>query len=86
MKYIENYLPTILSDDFKKKNENIINEEKKGDEWNQEEQDKLEKLLIKYKNIKSLKSKLKKISEEFETKTLKQINSRYKELALKRKK
>ena len=83
--YIENYLPTILSDDFKKKNENIINEEKKGDEWNQEEQDKLEKLLIKYKNIKSLKSKLKKISEEFETKTLKQINSRYKELALKTK-
>ena len=83
--YIENYLPTILSDDFKKKNENIINEEKKGDEWNQEEQDKLEKLLIKYKDIKSLKSKLKKISEEFETKTLKQINSRYKELALKTK-
>ena len=76
--YIENYLPTILSDDFKKKNENIINEEKKGDEWNQEEQDKLEKLLIKYKNIKSLKSKLKKISEEFETKTLKQINTKYK--------
>ena len=84
--YIENYLPTLLSDDLKKKSDcNEKEEQKYSDDWTQQEQNKLEELLIKYKEIKSLKSKLKKISEEFCTKTLKQINSRYKELALKSK-
>ena len=83
--YIENYLPNILSDDFKKKNENSKDENKKKEEWNQDEQNKLEELLIRFKDIKNLKTKLKKISEEFETKTLKQISSRYKELAIKSK-
>ena len=82
--YIENFFPILLNDDLKKKNnENEIEEIKNEDEWTQKEQDKLEELLIKYKDIKNLKSKLKKISEEFGTKTLKQISSRYKELALK---
>ena len=84
--YIENFLPNLLGDDLKEKNiEKEKKEIKKGDDWTQQEQDKLEELLIKYKEIKSLKAKLKKISEEFETKTLKQITSRYKELALKSK-
>ena len=84
--YIENFLPSLLNDDLKKKvTENKNEEIKKGEEWTQEEQKKLEELLIKYKDIKSLKSRLKKISEEFETKTLKQISSRYKKLALKSK-
>ena len=84
--YIENFLPTLLSDDLQMKNNNNEKEESKySDDWTQQEQNKLEELLVKYKEIKNLKSKLKKISEEFGTKTLKQINSRYKELALKSK-
>ena len=84
--YIENFLPSLLTDNLTKKNIENENEEiKKGEEWTQEEQNKLEELLIKYKDIKSLKAKLKKISEEFRTKTLKQISSRYKKLALKSK-
>ena len=84
--YIENFLPSLLNDDLKKKVPENKNEEiKKGEEWTQEEQNKLEELLIKYKDIKSLKVKFKKISEEFRTKTLKQISSRYKKLALKSK-
>ena len=84
--YIENFLPSLLTDNLTKKNIENKNEEiKKGEEWTQEEQNKLEELLIKYKDIKSLKAKLKKISEEFRTKTLKQISSRYKKLALKSK-
>ena len=84
--YIENFLPSILSDELRKKeddNHNKDNNNNKGDNWTQQEQNKLEELLIKYKDIKNMKSKLKKISEEFETKTLKQISSRYKELTLK---
>ena len=84
--YIENFLPSLLSDNLTKKNIENKNEEiKKGEEWTQEEQNKLNEILIKYKDIKSLKAKLKKISEEFRTKTLKQISSRYKKLALKSK-
>ena len=84
--YIENFLPSLLTDNLTKKNVENKNEEiKKGEEWTQEEQNKLEELLIKYKDIKTLKAKLKKISEEFRTKTLKQISSRYKKLALKSK-
>ena len=84
--YIENFLPSLLTDNLTKKNIENKNEEiNKGEEWTQEEQNKLEELLIKYKDIKSLKAKLKKISEEFRTKTLKQISSRYKKLALKSK-
>ena len=84
--YIENFFPILLSDDLKKKdNENENKENKTENDWTQQEQDKLEELLIKYKNIKDLKSKIKKISEEFKTKTLKQIRARYKELALKSK-
>lgn len=84
--YIENFLPSLLTDNLTKKNVENKNEEiKKGEEWTQDEQNKLEELLIKYKDIKSLKAKLKKISEEFRTKTLKQISSRYKKLALKSK-
>ena len=84
--YIENFLPSLLTDNLTKKNIENKNEEiNKGEEWTQEEQNKLEELLIKYKDIKSLKAKLKKISGEFRTKTLKQISSRYKKLALKSK-
>ena len=84
--YIENFLPILLSDDLKKKNnENEKKEIKTENDWTQQEQDKLEELLIKHKDIKNLKLKLKTISEEFETKTLKQIRSRYKGLALKSK-
>ena len=73
--YIENFLPSLLTDNLTKKNIENKNEEiNKGEEWTQEEQNKLEELLIKYKDIKSLKAKLKKISEEFRTKTLKQIS------------
>ena len=83
--YIENFLPSILSDELRKKEDDNHNKDNnnKGDNWTQQEQNKLEELLIKYKDIKNMKSKLKKISEEFETKTLKQISSRYKELTLK---
>ena len=84
--YIENFFPILLDEDLKKKNnENEIEETKTEDNWTQQEQDKLEELLIKHKDIKNLKLKLSKISEEFETKTLKQIRTRYKELALKSK-
>ena len=84
--YIENFLPSLLTDNLTKKNIENKNEEiNKGEEWTQEEQNKLEELLIKYKDIKSLKAKLKKISGEFRTKKLKQISSRYKKLALKSK-
>ena len=84
--YIENFLPSLLTDNLTKKNIENKNEEiNKGEEWTQEEQNKLEELLTKYKDIKSLKAKLKKISGEFRTKTLKQISSRYKKLALKSK-
>ena len=84
--YIENFFPILLDEDLKKKNnENEKEEIKIEDNWTQQEQDKLEELLIKHKDIKNLKLKLSKISEEFETKTLKQIRTRYKELALKSK-
>ena len=84
--YIENYFPVLLNEDLKKeKNENEKEEINEGNDWTQQEQNKLEELLIKYHEIKNLKSKLKKISEEFRSKTLKQISARYKELALKSK-
>ena len=84
--YIENYFPVLLNEDLKKeKNENEKEEINEGNDWTQQEQNKLEELLIKYNEIKNLKSKLKKISEEFRSKTLKQISARYKELALKSK-
>ena len=84
--YIENFFPILLDEDLKKKNnENEKEEIKIEDNWTQQEQDKLEELLIKHKDIKNLKLKLSKISEEFKTKTLKQIRTRYKELALKSK-
>ena len=84
--YIENFFPILLDEDLKKKNnENEIEEIKIEDNWTQQEQDKLEELLIKHKDIKNLKLKLSKISGEFKTKTLKQIRTRYKELALKSK-
>ena len=82
--YIENYLPSILPDNLKmKENKNEILEEE--DYWTQGEQDKFEELLIKYKSIKDLKTRMKKISQDFKTKSLKQISSRYKLLALKNK-
>ena len=84
--YIENFFPILLGDDLKKRNNEHEKEEvKTEDNWTQQEQDKLEELLIKHKDIKNLKLKLSKISEEFKTKTLKQIRTRYKELALKSK-
>ena len=85
--YIENYFPSILPDNLKfKENKNVdSNKTIEEDYWTQGEQNKFEELLIKYKSIKDLKAKLKKISEEFQTKTLKQISSRYKSLALKAK-
>ena len=83
--YIENYLPTILPDSLKQKE--IKNKEpdkdKEEDYWTQGEQNKFEELLVKYKSIKSLNARMKKISEEFPTKTLKQIIARYKSIASK---
>ena len=71
---------------LKKENEDKPKEKNNEDYWTQGEQDKFEELLIKYKGIKDLKKKLKTISEQFKTKTLKQITSRYKSIALKAKK
>ena len=86
--YIENYFPIILPDNLKLKEKKNLESNKNVEEdyWTQGEQNKFEELLIKYKSIKDLKAKLKKISEEFQTKSLKQISSRYKSLALKAKK
>ena len=81
--YIENFFPTIFPNDYLKK-ENVQQDNKNEEEyWTQGEQTKFEELLIKYKNIKDLKTKLKRVSEEFQTKNLKQISLRYKELAFK---
>ena len=85
--YIENYFPSILPDSLKtKENINDKNKNEEEDYWTQREQDKFEELLIKYKSIKELKKKLKTISQDFKTKTLKQITSRYKQLVLKTRK
>ena len=83
--YIENYLPIILPDNLKVKENRNVESDKNivEDYWTQGEQNKFEELLIKYKSIKDLKAKMKKVSEEFQTKTLKQIISRYKSIALK---
>ena len=85
--YIENYFPLILPDNLKLKEKKNIEANKiiEEDYWTQGEQNKFEELLIKYKSIKDLKEKLKKISEEFQTKSLKQISARYKSIALKAK-
>ena len=63
--YIENYFPSILPDNLKfKENKNVdSNKTIEEDYWTQGEQNKFEELLIKYKSIKDLKAKLKKISE-----------------------
>ena len=84
--YLENYFPSILPDILKKKeNKNIKNENIEEDYWTQGEQDRFEELLVKYKSIKDLKERMKKISQDFKTKTLKQITTRYKDLVLKTK-
>ena len=85
--YIENYFPLILPYNLKLKEKKNIEANKiiEEDYWTQGEQNKFEELLIKYKSIKDLKEKLKKISEEFQTKSLKQISARYKSIALKAK-
>ena len=80
--YIENHLPAILPDSLKQK-EKEPDKDKEEDYWTQGEQNKFEELLIKYKSIKSLNARMKKISEEFPTKTLKQIVTRYKSIASK---
>ena len=77
LNYIENYLPKHLS------SKKI--EEKKEEEWTQEEQNKLEELLLKYKDIKDLREKIEKISLELKSKNIKQITLRYKILILKNK-
>ena len=81
LNYIENYLPKI----FEKKEENVNNNNNNinKDEWNQSEQNKLEELLIKFKDIKDLREKINKIANEIKTKNIKQITMRYKELVLK---
>jgi hypothetical protein len=77
LNYIENYLPKHLS------SKKI--DEKKDEEWTQEEQNKLEELLVKYKDIKDLREKIQKISLELKSKNIKQITLRYKILILKNK-
>ena len=77
LNYIENYLPKHLS------SKKI--DEKKDEEWTQEEQNKLEELLVKYKDIKDLREKIQKISLELKSKNIKQITLRYKMLILKNK-
>ena len=78
LNYIENYLPKHLS---KKKID-----EKKDEEWTQEEQNKLEELLLKYREVKDLREKMQKISLELNSKSIKQITLRFKNLVLKNKK
>ena len=78
LNYVENYLPKHLS---KKKID-----EKKDEEWTQEEQNKLEELLLKYKEVKDLREKMQKISLELNSKSIKQITLRFKNLVLKNKK
>ena len=78
LNYIENYLPKHLS------SKKI--DEKKDEEWTQEEQNKLEELLVKYKDIKDLREKMQKISLELNSKSIKQITLRFKNLVLKNKK
>ena len=73
LNHVENYLPQVFSK----------GKDKERNEWTQEEQDKLEMLLLKYKNEKEVKDKMKKIAEEIQTKTVKQVTMRYKELILK---
>lgn len=73
LNHVENYLPQVFSK----------GKDKERNEWTQEEQDKLEMLLLKYKNEKDVKDKMKKIAEEIQTKTVKQVSMRYKELILK---
>ena len=73
LNHVENYLPQVFSK----------GKDKERNEWTQEEQDKLEMLLLKYKNEKEVKDKMKKIAEEIQTKTVKQVSMRYKELILK---
>jgi hypothetical protein len=79
LNYIENYLPQI----FDKKEENVNNNNNNKNEWNQIEQNKLEELLIKFKDVKDLREKINKIANEIKTKNIKQITMRYKELVLK---
>ena len=69
LNYIENYLQNLVGT----KNE-------LSDKWTQEEQYKLEELLIKYRDIKNPTQKMEKIASELTSKTLKQIIIRYKEL------
>ena len=78
LNYVENYLPKHL---YKKKID-----EKKDEEWTQEEQNKLEELLLKYKEVKDLREKMQKISLELNSKSIKQITLRFKNLVLKNKK
>ena len=78
LNYVENYLPK------KKKKKKI--DEKKDEEWTQEEQNKLEELLLKYKEVKDLREKMQKISLELNSKSIKQITLRFKNLVLKNKK
>ena len=73
LNHVENYLPQVFSK----------SKEKESNEWTQEEQDKLEMLLLKYKHEKEVKDKMKKIADEIPTKSLKQVSMRYKELILK---
>ena len=75
LNHIENYLPQVFSKGKEK--------EKENNEWTQEEQDKLEMLLLKYKHEKDVKDKMKKIADELPTKSIKQVTMRYKELILK---
>ena len=65
LNYIENYLPQI----FDKKEENVNNNNNKN-EWNQIEQNKLEELLIKFKDVKDLREKINKIANEIKTKNI----------------
>lgn len=72
--YMENYFPAI----YKKAIENY---NVKKDIWSQEEQNKLEEALIKFKEEKEHKEKFKKISDYIKTKSISECVNRYKKLA-----
>lgn len=77
LSYFENHLEDIVN--YQKKNDNKI----KSDIWSQQEQDLLERGLVKYKDENNVAQKFIKIGLYVGTKTGKQCLNRYKELRLK---
>jgi hypothetical protein len=72
--YIENYFPEIIKKALENYNKLL------KQEWLQEEQDRLEEALLKFKDEKNLKEKFKKVSEYVKTKSVAECVKRYKKL------